>query len=331
MSDHPHDTLFYQTSRAFPPETSNGRRSYSRRTADRQLERSLSSQIAISALLETGLEPMGLIRQLEIALDIILSIPWLAVEDQGSIFLTDEQTGEQVLVAQRNLSGFLRIACARVAPGFCLCGKAAESRSIVFSEHLDERHDTRYEGIKGHGHYCVPILCRNRLLGVLNLYVVEGHKQTPGEDAFLTTIAFTLAGIIERRKMEAQLEQQAQFVTGLIAHSMDMIIAVDKQGKILEFNPSAQTTFGYQPTEVLGEAMHMLFANGDQADQVAVITRSHGQFSQEINYKRKNGETFPAFLSCAPLLDDEGNFSGMVANARDITTEKKIKQLTAKD
>ncbi|MEO5370220.1 MAG: diguanylate cyclase [Magnetococcus sp. DMHC-1] len=171
---------------------------------DRELHSQIS-RIAISALLETGLEDLTLEHQLEVALDIILAVSWLSIVAKGSIFLTDPDTGELVLLAQRNLSTPLLTSCARIPIGYCLCGRAAESRQIVFSSQIDERHDVTFDGIKPHGHYCIPILSRERLLGVLNLYLPDGHPRNPEEDAFLTTIANTLAGIIERRQIEKQL------------------------------------------------------------------------------------------------------------------------------
>jgi PAS domain S-box-containing protein len=171
---------------------------------DRQIEeereiRAISSRIAISALLETGLEPLSLLRQLEIALDIILAMPWLGLLNKGSIFLVDQETDDLVMSCQKNLPEFLQKSCARITPGQCLCGLAAQSRQLVFSDCLDQRHITTYEGIQEHGHLCVPILSKNNLLGVLNLYLPHLQQHTPEEDAFLSTVANTLAGLIERR------------------------------------------------------------------------------------------------------------------------------------
>ncbi|MBF0321576.1 MAG: diguanylate cyclase [Magnetococcales bacterium] len=181
-----------------------------RDVTDRKIEeeRSLHSQIsriAVSALLETGLEDLTLVRQLEVALDIILAVSWLSILAEGSIFLTDLDTGELVMAAQRNLAKPLLDSCGRIPIGRCLCGRAAETRQIVFVNHIDEHHEIAYSGMKPHGHYCVPILSKGKLLGVLNLYIPDGYPRNPEEDAFLTTIANTLAGIIERRQIEEHL------------------------------------------------------------------------------------------------------------------------------
>ncbi len=53
-----------------------------------------------------------------------------------------------------------------------------------------------------HGHYSVPILFGGNTLGVLNIYLAEGHIRDNKEEEFLCTVANTLAGIIVRRRVK---------------------------------------------------------------------------------------------------------------------------------
>jgi signal transduction histidine kinase len=60
----------------------------------------------------------------------------------------------------------------------------------------------------------VPILSGEKTLGVINLFVNEGHMRTPEEDEFLTAIASALASIVERHQIEMEkhrlMEQLAE-------------------------------------------------------------------------------------------------------------------------
>lgn len=178
--------------------------------------RAYVNRIAISALLEIGIEPLNLHRKLEVALEIILTVPWLAMQYKGSIFLATEDDHLE-MVAQKNLNDHLLQACKRIPYGFCLCGKAAQSRQIVFSSKLDARHDVTFDGMHEHGHYCIPILLQEKLLGVLNLYVDYNHPHDPEEEAFLSTIANTLAGVIDRALADNRVQHLASHdtLTGL--------------------------------------------------------------------------------------------------------------------
>ena len=285
------------------------------------------SRLAISALLETGMEPLSLQKQLEVALDIILTVAWLSIEYKGSIFLVDEDSGELVLTAQRNLPDQLLTECARIKPGYCLCGRAAQTRQIIYKSHMDADHDISFPGMRPHGHYCIPITSNEQLLGVLNIYIADGYEQNSDEMAFFSTISNTLAGLIERRLMERRLSEQNKHMQNLISHSLDMIISVDKSRKIVEFNPAAEKSLGYEHTEIVGQNIKLLFCDSNKADMVEVFTTTQNRFAQEVMFRRKNGETIPVFLSSAPIFIDDGSQAGAVCNARDISAEKKIQRL----
>ncbi|MBF0625508.1 MAG: diguanylate cyclase [Magnetococcales bacterium] len=180
--------------------------------------RSQQSRVAISTLLQIALEPGSLSQQLEKALEVILSVPWLTIEAKGSIFLLDpRQEDVLVMVAQQGLSSHLLTACARIPFGYCLCGRAAQDQAPVFADGLDHRHDVTFDGIRDHGHFCVPILFQERLLGVINTYLAPGHVQDDEETEFLVAMANTLAGLIERKSAEERLEHLAYHdsLTGL--------------------------------------------------------------------------------------------------------------------
>ena len=119
--------------------------------------------------------------------------------------------------AQSNIPEPLKKLCARVPFGKCLCGKAAQTQKIQFADHVDERHEICYEAMRPHGHYSVPILFSGRTLGVLNIYLKEGHIRDKKEEEFLSTVADTLAGIIMRKKAEERIEYLAYYdaLTGL--------------------------------------------------------------------------------------------------------------------
>ncbi|MEO5370778.1 MAG: response regulator [Magnetococcus sp. DMHC-1] len=178
-----------------------------RKQAESFLKESAQSRATRQLLLQTLLEPMTLAQQLQRSLEIILNIPWLAILAKGSIFLVDTKTGNLVMTAQCNLAEYLLTACARISPGFCLCGKASQTKEIVFATQIDDRHDVRYDDMEPHGHYCVPILQGDTLLGVLNLYVEEGYRRESLHDLLLSDISQTLAGIIDRRQMDDVLQR----------------------------------------------------------------------------------------------------------------------------
>jgi PAS domain S-box-containing protein len=178
-----------------------------RKHAEEKIKRSYHTQNVISEALQISLAPIPFEEQLEKILDLILSIPWISLESKGCIYLANEDSQSLIMKAQRHLSGYLKKKCECIPFGRCLCGLAASTKETIFSNHIDARHETHYHDMLSHGHYCVPILSGDHVLGVINLYVKEGHQRDEREDEFLTAVANTLAGIIERNRSEKEKER----------------------------------------------------------------------------------------------------------------------------
>ena len=178
-------------------------------TAVAELRRRSDIQEAQNQMLTISLLPISLQEQLQKILLLILHIPWLALEEKGCIFLTNDSQTELMMVAHHNLSDALHKMCAQVPYGQCLCGRAAASKELLFKRHIDDDHDYHPAGMKAHGHYILPIISAGKTLGILNLYVKDGHLDDILEYEFLQSSSKLLAGIIDRKNLEQKLRQMS--------------------------------------------------------------------------------------------------------------------------
>ena len=100
----------------------------------------------------------------------------------------------------------------------------------------DEVHEFHFAGAEPHRHYCVPVVSRGRVVGVLNVYMAPDSPRDPDEEEFLTALANTLALIIERNRAEKdkhrllsvmarsrRLESVSRLAAGL-AHDLNNIL-----------------------------------------------------------------------------------------------------------
>ncbi len=163
----------------------------------------------LGKLLLLTLQPLGMQKFLKQSLEMLHSVPWLGNMPRGGIFMTDktEQETTLKLVATHNLEAELKTLCAQVPFGKCLYGRSAAIRDIQFSERIDFRHDIRFEGMKPHGHYNIPIMQKSEVLGVLVLYLPEGHKREENEVVFLRQFANVLSLGITKRYGEDALKK----------------------------------------------------------------------------------------------------------------------------
>ncbi|MBF0319657.1 MAG: response regulator [Nitrospirae bacterium] len=144
----------------------------------------------MNQMLQVFLQPMPLEKKLQQALEMIVSIPRMFLQTRGSVYLLGSDPNTLVLKASLSNS-----ECQSVPVGQCLCGLAASGREIVFADKIDKRHTLQQDSLP-HGHYCVPILAEGNLLGVLNIYVKDGHKRDSAEDNILISYASVIANAL---------------------------------------------------------------------------------------------------------------------------------------
>jgi len=181
-----------------------------RKNAEEKIQESYDTQSLMNEILQLSLEEIPLEELLLKALDLILAMPWLAVEAKGAVFLTDEQTDTLRLSAQRNLHPETLNQCAEIYLGTCICGRAASTGVLQYVEKHDRLHELHCKDQTPHGHYCVPIKSGDKIFGVITLYLREGKTLDQRETDILLAVANSLSGVIQRKQMDSALRFREQ-------------------------------------------------------------------------------------------------------------------------
>ncbi|MDO8490875.1 MAG: PAS domain S-box protein, partial [Dehalococcoidia bacterium] len=187
---------------------------------EQEIEYSYETQSVINSMLRLSLENAALEEVCQHTLKLVTSAPWLGFLPMGAIFLVQDGPGILELKAHIGLSPVTQEICADVPFGRCLCGRAAATFEVQFADHVDERHEACREQAPPHGHYCVPILSSGKALGVIAVYLEQGHQRDYKEERFLCTVADVLAGIIEHRRAQTKVveyEELNKLKTNLLA------------------------------------------------------------------------------------------------------------------
>lgn len=136
-------------------------------------------------------------------------------------------------------------------------------------------------------------------------------------------ILVNLHDITERKQAEEALRAAKEYADLLIQSSLDIIIAVDTQRRITEFNPAAEHTFGYHKAEILGQSMDLLYADPAVGEQLHHQILHKDGVATEVWNKRKTGETFVAYVAASVMRDPTGQIVGVMGISRDITEQKR--------
>jgi diguanylate cyclase (GGDEF)-like protein/PAS domain S-box-containing protein len=108
----------------------------------------------------------------------------------------------------------------------------------------------------------------------------------------------------------------------IIRCSLDVVIAVGADGRIIEFNGAAERAFGYDVSEAVGRSADFLFSDPDEARNVHITVQDTARFIGEVTNRRKDGSTFRSSLSASALSDGKGAVIGYMGIARDISDYK---------
>jgi serine phosphatase RsbU (regulator of sigma subunit) len=124
----------------------------------------------------------------------------------GIFIRKDEQHFD--LRVHKDFSPKIQALCKTIKEGQCLCGLAALSQKTQYAHCVDHRHTTTFEGIKEHGHYNLPIILHEKVVGVLVVYLEHGHERNEREIDFLESVCFIIADTIAKIQSKELIEQQ---------------------------------------------------------------------------------------------------------------------------
>ncbi len=151
-------------------------------------------------------------------------------------------------------------------------------------------------------------------------------------------MAFAATGVAE---VDHALEAFNTASNALLAHerrlraivdtATDAILVIDEGGIVQSFNPAAESIFGYQASEVVGNNVGMLMPEPDRTahDGYLDAYRRMGiakiiGVGREVEAKRKDGTTFPVDLAVAEWrIEGKRFFTGVI---RDITERKQAEE-----
>lgn len=134
---------------------------------------------------------------------------------------------------------------------------------------------------------------------------------------------FIFQDITALKNAEAAARSSGQYARSMVESSLAMIVAVDRDRRIIEFNPAAERAFGYTREEALGRHVDTLYADPESGEIVRRLVFERQGMVGEIENKRKSGEVFTSLMSAAVLRDDEGRALGILGASLDISERKR--------
>ena len=137
--------------------------------------------------------------------------------------------------------------------------------------------------------------------------------------------------VTPQNQAKEALQRSETWLQGLIATTQDAVVSIDRQGRIVLFNPAAERIFGYTRNEIVGKKVNLLMGEPYATEHDEYIARyertgeAHaiGRI-RTVNAKRKNGELFPIELSVTEIeVDQDVHYAAFI---RDISEKTRLQE-----
>jgi len=123
----------------------------------------------------------------------------------------------------------------------------------------------------------------------------------------------------ERTKADARIQFQAR----ILAVVQQAVVATGKGGVILYWNRFAEWLFGWSESEIRGQTLAKVTGFTSEAARTGLSGFGAVKgWAGEVKACRRDGSTFPAYLTCSPIWREDGSIAGFVYTFIDITERK---------
>ncbi|MEX2572385.1 MAG: PAS domain S-box protein [Gemmatimonadota bacterium] len=132
-----------------------------------------------------------------------------------------------------------------------------------------------------------------------------------------------------RRAEEAsrQLAERMRFQAEMLEAVGQAVIATDVEGRITYWNHAAEELYGWSRDEAIGKSILEVTpttANVEQAEEILRTLTSGDIWTGEFEVSRRDGSTFNALVTDAPIHDEEGRLLGIIGVSSDISERKAL-------
>jgi len=205
-----------------------------------------------------------------------------------------------------------------------LLGKPVE---VLIPERLRERHPEYVRGFKTE-HRARPMGLGRNLFGLRkdgSEFPVEVGL-SPVDTGQEQLILSAIVDISERVRSDRELQRMRTYLKNIIDSMPSVLVGVDEEGRVTEWNQSAEKATGVPNVQAVGQPFTVLFPELEsQLDHMREAIRTHTPMRTERLLTEKDGETHYADVMVYPLLANGS--AGAVIRVDDITSRVRIEQM----
>ncbi len=170
-----------------------------------------------------------------------------------------------------------------------------------------------------------PFALEYRLLTKDNQYLwfSASGETVRNESGLPRKFAGSIRNIDRRKRAEQELEEQTAVVNGILNASINSIISVNEQERIISANGITEDLFGYSADELVGNSITTLLHSPEELNFDDIIDQV-----KEMEATKKDGTVFPVDISISETHIDDRKIYVFIF--RDATQRKQREQMLAR-
>jgi PAS domain S-box-containing protein len=175
-----------------------------------------------------------------------------------------------------------------------------------------------------------PLVGSDDVTGMLCVYDRSGHEGfEQGELAVLTALGAEASGAIVRTMLLDRLLREQRMLADVVASTTDGIFAIDRDARILMWNPGIEAISGHSALEVLGTQVTAALLPRDRDGRAVMLEKgvSDGAAPSDLQIRTRSGHTRWVTCSYTRLPATDERPASLVVVARDVTRQRELDRL----
>jgi PAS domain S-box-containing protein len=132
-------------------------------------------------------------------------------------------------------------------------GEPAWIADVLVDENFLRAAAARRAGLRAA--FCFPIRSARGALGVIELFAGEPRRLDAEVLATMSALGDQIGQAVERRRDAEALGAKEARHRAMLDGALDCVVTVNHEGRIVDFNPAAERTFGYRAGDAIGREM----------------------------------------------------------------------------
>ena len=205
-------------------------------------------------------------------------------------------------------------------------GEPAWIPDVLADDNFPRAPAARRAGV--HAAFCFPIRSARGVLGVIEFFTADARALDAELLATMSTLGDQIGQAVERRRDAEVLRAKEARHRAMLDAALDCVVTMDHQGRVVDFNPAAERTFGYRAGDAIGRDMADLIVPPELRERHRRGLARYMETEEpvlldrrlEITGLRADGTTLPVELTITRIdVPGPPTFTGYL---RDITERK---------